>query len=72
MLNKFKDLYRKKMPTGDLHMLDYIRVAKDIYQEYEKRTDRLDSEPVEDNDNDEYDNDNIDDGDEDVNDVVDY
>jgi hypothetical protein len=44
------------MPTGDPHMPDYIRVTKDLYQEYKRRSDRSDSEPVEDDGYDEYDN----------------
>jgi hypothetical protein len=51
--NKFKDLYQKKMLTGDPHIPDYIMQAKDIYEEYKRRSDGLDGEPVEDNGNDE-------------------
>jgi len=37
--NKFKDLYRTKMPTGDPNIPDYIKRAKEIHQDFIERTD---------------------------------
>ena len=37
--NKFKDLYRMKMPTGDPKIPDYVQRAKEIHREFIERTD---------------------------------
>ncbi len=40
--NKFKDLYRMKMPTGDPKIPDYVQRAKEIYRDFIERTDGSD------------------------------
>ena len=51
--NKFKDLYRTKMPTGDPKIPDYIKRAKEIHQDFIERTDgsvgAADDDDVDDN-----------------------
>jgi hypothetical protein len=37
--NKFKDLYRMKMPTGDPKIPDYVQRAKEIHRDFIERTD---------------------------------
>jgi hypothetical protein len=55
--NKFKELYRKKEPTGNPKMPDYIGQAKDIHQEYRRRTDGSDGGDEDDEDDDDDDDD---------------
>jgi hypothetical protein len=43
--NKFKDLYRTKMPTDDPSMPDHIRCAKDIHRDFVERTGGSDGGP---------------------------
>ena len=37
--NKFKDLYRTKMPTGDPKIPDYIKRSMEIHQDFIEQTD---------------------------------
>ena len=50
--NKFKDLYRTKMPTGDPKIPDYIKRAKEIHQDFVERTDGSDGAPDDEDDDD--------------------
>ena len=53
--NKFKDLYRTKMPTGDPKMPDYILRAKEIHRDFVERTDGSVGAPNDDDDDDDSD-----------------